>query len=94
MVYVWLSSGFCMALPIKYCLKNEQERIISFKNARWSQEFLCLIMLDCDFFDRLQNLWYRSTHSCTNNNLDLGLLWSKKLDLKFSHVFIRYKDTN
>ena len=44
MIYVWLSSGFCMTLPTKYCLKNEQEHIITFKNARWSQEFLRLIM--------------------------------------------------
>ena len=53
MVYVWLSSGFCMALPTKYCLKNEQEHIIRFKNARWSQEFLRLIIHNCDFFDWL-----------------------------------------
>ena len=26
--------------------------------------------------------------------LDLGLFWSKKLDIEFSHVFIRYKDTH
>ena len=27
-------------------------------------EFLYLIIHDCEFFDQLQNLWYRSTHSC------------------------------
>ena len=53
MVYVWLSSAFSMALPTKYCLKNEQEHIIRCKNARWSQEFLRLIIHDCDFFDWL-----------------------------------------
>ena len=26
--------------------------------------------------------------------LDLGLFWSKKLDVKFTHVFIRYKNTH
>ena len=26
-------------------------------------------------------------------NLDLGLFWFKRLDIKFSCVFIRYKDT-
>ena len=26
--------------------------------------------------------------------LDLELFWSKKLDVKFSSVFIRYKDTH
>ena len=66
MVYAWLSSGFYMALPTKYCLKNEQEHIIRFKNARWSQEFLRLKIHDCDLFDWLQNLRYRSTHSSTN----------------------------
>ena len=25
-----------------------------------------LIIQDCEFFERPQNLWYRSTHSCTN----------------------------
>ena len=27
-------------------------------------------------------------------HLDLGLFWSKKLDVKFSRVFIRYEDTH
>ena len=34
---------------------------------------------------------YRSTHSWTNI---LGLFWSKKLDVKFSRVFIRHKNTH
>ena len=42
-----------------------------------------------------RNLLDRSTYSCTNNNyLDLGLFWSKKLDVKFSHLFIGHKDTH
>ena len=28
--------------------------------------FLNLVLHDCEFFKRLQNLWYRSTHSYTN----------------------------
>ena len=52
---------------IKYCLKNEQECIIRFKNSRvFRREFLNLIIHNCKFFERLQNVWYRSTHSCTN----------------------------
>ena len=52
---------------IKYCLKNEQECIIRFKNSRvFRREFLNLIIHNCKFFERLQNVWYRWTHSCTN----------------------------
>ena len=29
-------------------------------------EFLNLIIQDCECFERLQNVCYRSTHSCTN----------------------------
>ena len=43
-------------------------------------------------FERLQNFWYRSTHFCTS--LDLGLFSSKTFDVKFSRVFIGYKDTH
>ena len=41
-----------------YCLKNEQESIIRFNKLRQTREFLRLIIYDCDFFERLQNLWY------------------------------------
>ena len=57
----------CIQMGGYYVLfKNEQEYIIRFKNSRRSREFLKLIIQDCEFFERLQNLWYRSTHSCTN----------------------------
>ena len=36
------------------------------KTNRMCLEFLKLIIHDLEFFERLQNLWYRSTHSCTN----------------------------
>ena len=50
-----------------YCMeKNEQECNIRFKNSRPSREFLHLAMRDCECFERLQNLWYRWTLSCTN----------------------------
>ena len=41
-----------------------------------------------------KNLGYRSTHCQLHKYLDLGLVWSKKLDIKFSRVFIRYKNTH
>ena len=57
----------CIQMGSFYVLfKNEQECIIRFKNSRRSREFLKLIIHDCELFERLQNLWYRSTHSCTN----------------------------
>ena len=33
-----------------FCLKNEQECIIRFKNSRRRGEFLHLIIQDCEFF--------------------------------------------
>ena len=42
------------------------------------KSFYTWLIHDCEYFEWLQNLWYRSTHSC---------------DVKFSQVFIRYKDT-
>ena len=57
----------CIQMGGYYVLfKNEQEYIIRFKNSRRSREFLKLIIQDCEFFERLQNLQCRSTHSCTN----------------------------
>ena len=55
------------ALSYYVLLKNKQEcSIISFKNSMQSREFLNLIIHDWEFFEWLQNLRYRSTHSCTN----------------------------
>ena len=44
-------------------------------------EFLYLIIHDCELFDRLQKIWYRSTHSCMCKYLDWWLFWSKNLDV-------------
>ena len=44
-------------------------------------EFLYLIIHDCELFDRLQNIWYRSTHFCLCKYLDWWLFWSKNLDV-------------
>ena len=72
---------------------TRQSCIIRFKNLRQRREFLPLIIHDCEFVEWLQNLSYRLTHSCTNI-LDLGLFWHNKLEVKFSHGLIRYKDTH
>ena len=42
-----------------YYLKNEPK-------TRGEAGVLNLIIQDCECFERLQNLCYRSTHSCTN----------------------------
>ena len=39
-----------------YCLKNEQECIITFKNSMRSLEFLHLVIHFREYFERLQNL--------------------------------------
>ena len=39
-----------MAKDFKYCLKNEQECVIRFKNLWQTLEFLHLIINDCDLF--------------------------------------------
>ena len=59
-------------------------RVLSGVKPQGEAESLNLVIHDYAFFEQLQNLWYRSTH------LGLGLFWSKKLDVKFSRVFIRY----
>ena len=41
---------------VLYCLKNEPRCITRFKNSRVRVEGLNLIMHDCEFFERLQNL--------------------------------------
>ena len=53
-------------IHLMYYLKNEKECIIRFKNSRRSRKFLHQITHDCEGFERLQNLWYKSTHSYTN----------------------------
>ena len=68
--------------------------MIKLKNSRRSRVFLNQIIHDCVFFERPQNLLCRSTHFCTNTDLDLGLFLSKNLEVKFSRVIIRYKDTH
>ena len=45
-----------LSLHVKYCLKNEQECIIMFKNSRQSEEFLNAIIHDFEYYERLQNL--------------------------------------
>ena len=97
MLFRWYFSKYkikFMARDFKYCLKNEHKCIfIRFKNSRRIQEFLHLIIHDYEFFERLQNHWYRSTY------ISVALifrLWgyfglNKKLDVKFSRVFIRYR---
>ena len=44
-------------------------------------EFLYFIIHECELFDRLQNIWYKSTHSCMCKYLDWWLFWSKNLDV-------------
>ena len=43
-------------ISVKFCLKKEQDCTIRFKNSGRSREFLHLIIHDCGFFERLQNL--------------------------------------
>ena len=62
-VFLSATSRKVRNLEFKYFLKNEQECIIRSKNSRQSQEFSHLIIRNCQFFERLQNLWYRSTVS-------------------------------
>ena len=66
--YLWLLYfySFVSKWAVFMWFKNEQECIIRFENSRRSREFLNLLIHDCEFFERLQNLWYRSTYSCTN----------------------------
>ena len=69
---------------------------IKFKNVVWfwfkwkywhllfyalSPRVFYLIIHDCELFDRLQNIWYRSTHFCLCKYLDWWLFWSKNLDV-------------
>ena len=68
-------------------LKNEQECIIRFK------KFLHLIIQDCEFFCTASKSSDVDQLILALIFLDLGLFWSKKLDVKFSRVYIRYKDT-
>ena len=50
-------SLFVQQESIKYCLKNEQECIIRFKNSRvFRREVLNLIIHNCKFIERLQNV--------------------------------------
>ena len=74
--------------------------IISFKNSRQSRwEFLNLIIHDCEFLERLENLWYRSTHSCTNIKFlwvwgYFGLKnWMLSLAVSLSHIKTLIKHT-
>ena len=58
---------------------NETIDIYYFMYCRF--EFLYFIINDCELFDRLQKIWYRSTHSCMCKYLDWWLFWSKNLDV-------------
>ena len=75
--WIWLSmcnqmvtseiiSRVCQMIYVKKKKKNEKECNIRFKKSTPNREFLHLIIHDCEFLERLQNLWYRSTHSCPN----------------------------
>ena len=63
-----------------YYLKNEQGCIIT--------EFLNLIIHDCEFYERLQHLRYRSLILALR--FRFGVFSSKILDVTFCRVFIKY----
>ena len=53
---LFASNGNILKISLKFCLKKEQDCTIRFKNSGRSREFLRLIIHDCGFFERLQNL--------------------------------------
>ena len=64
------------------------------KSSRRSREFLLLVIHDYEFFERLYNLWYTCVDQLILALIFLfwGYFGLKKLDVKFSCVFFRYKD--
>ena len=58
-----------------WLIKREGVYIIRFKNSRRSREFLQLMIHDCEFLERLQNLWYRSNHSYCISDKDTAKLY-------------------
>ena len=65
--------------------KNKQEMIFRFQN---------LEMKPRVFEPEPKALIYYQLILALFFFIDLGLFWSKKLDVKFSRVFTRYKDTH
>ena len=63
-----------------YCLKNEQFRLSGFKPDNTDCEFLNDFKIS-DIDQLTLTLIFR-----------FGVIWSKKLDVKFSRVFIGYKE--
>ena len=57
-----------------------------------ASEFVHLIKHDCEFFCTASNSLIK-INSFFSTNIYLGLFWFKKLDVNFSRVFIRFKDT-
>ena len=61
----WFNLNFPTSIPATFIWESLPGCIIRFKNFRFRLEFSNLIVHSCSFFERLQNLWYRWTRSCT-----------------------------
>ena len=61
----WFNLNFRTSIPATFIWESLPGCIIRFKNFRFRLEFSNLIVHSCSFFERLQNLWYRWTRSCT-----------------------------
>ena len=61
----WFHLNFPTSIPATFIWESLPGCIIRFKNFRFRLEFSNLTVHSCSFFERLQNLWYRSTRSCT-----------------------------
>ena len=88
----WFNVNFPTSIPATFIWESLPGCIIRFKNFRFRLKFSNLKVHSCSFLNGFKISDIDELVPALKY-LDLGLFWSSKLDVKFSRVFIRYKDT-